>query len=222
MFSRNERIIGRDKQKILNSKKRTIAGLGGVGGYVAEMLSRLGIGKLIIVDFDKIDLSNLNRQIIATTKNLGFYKTDEFEKRLTDINPKIEINKKTLKITEDNIAQIIDVDCDYVIDAVDDIKAKIALAKYCRQKNIKHISSMGTGNRYKGIPCFCVDKIQHTSYDKLAKKFREELKKENISDIEVVYSKQPVEKTEALGSIVYYPLMCAGTIVSYVINNLIE
>jgi len=222
MFSRNERVIGKDNQQILKLKKITIVGLGGVGGYVAEMLTRLGIGELTIVDFDKIDISNINRQIIATTKNVGLYKTDEFEKRLGEINPEIIIHKKTQKITKENIAQVIEDNSDFVIDAIDDITAKVAIAKYCQYNKINHVSSMGTGNRYKGVPNFSVDKIQNTSYDKLAKKFREELKKENIKDINVVYSKQPAEKTDALGSIVYYPLMCAGTIVSYVINCIIK
>lgn len=222
MNSRTERIIGKEKlNKILNSNI-AVLGVGGVGGYVVEMLARSGVSNLTIVDFDKIDISNLNRQIISLQSNIGQCKTTAFKNRILDINPNCKVSEKNVKINNENIAEILNEKYDFVIDAIDDVNAKIAIAKYCEQNNIKLISSMGTGNRYKEIPNFEVCDISKTSYDKLAKKIRKMLKEENVKNLTVVYSKQPCEQTDQLGSIVYYPLMCAGTIVSYVINKIIE
>ena len=222
MNSRTERIIGKEKlNKILNSNI-AILGVGGVGGYVVEMLARTGVNNLTIVDFDKIDVSNLNRQIISLQSNIGHYKTTALKNRILDINPNCQIKEKNIKISKENIKEILNEKYDFVIDAIDDVNAKIAIAKYCEDNNIKLISSMGTGNRYKEIPNFEVCDISKTSYDKLAKKIRKMLKEENVKNLTVVYSKQPCEQTDQLGSIVYYPLMCAGTIVSYVVNKIIE
>ena len=221
MFSRTERVIGKEKLEKIVSSHIAVLGVGGVGGYVVEMLTRLGVGKLTIIDFDKIDISNLNRQIIATNNNLNQYKTSEFVKRIKSINPNCEVIEKTQKITTENISELLNEKYDYVIDAIDDINAKVGIAKYCQEKNIKLVASMGTGNRYK-LPQFEVADISKTSYDKLAKKLRKMLKDNGVEKLNVVYTKEPNEQTESLGSVVYYPLMCAGTIVSFVTNEIIN
>lgn len=221
MFSRTERVIGKEKLEKIVSSHIAVLGVGGVGGYVVEMLTRLGVGKLTIIDFDKIDISNLNRQVIATHKNLNQYKTSEFVKRIKNINPNCEVVEKTQKITTENISELLNEKYDYVIDAIDDINAKVGIAKYCQENNIKLVSSMGTGNRYK-LPQFEVTDISKTSYDKLAKKLRKMLKDNGVEKLNVVYTKEPNEQTESLGSVVYYPLMCAGTIVSFVTNEIIK
>lgn len=221
MFSRTNRVIGEEKLNKIMSSHMAVLGVGGVGGYVVEMLTRLGVGKLTIIDFDKIDISNLNRQIIATNNNLNCYKTTEFVKRIKSINPNCEVVEKTQKITAENISELLNEKYDYVIDAIDDINAKVGVAKFCNDNNLKLVSSMGTGNRYK-MPQFEVTDISKTSYDKLAKKLRKLLKDKGVEKLNVVYTKEPSEQTESLGSVVYYPLMCAGTIVSFVTNEILK
>ena len=185
------------------------------------MFARLGVKNLTIVDFDTISVSNLNRQIIALKSNINCLKVEEFKNRILNINPDCSVAAVAKKITKENIGEILNKKFDFVIDAIDDIPAKIEVAKYCQENNIKLISSMGTGNRYK-MPKFEVSDITKTSYDKLAKKLRKLLKEQGVENLTVVYTKEEAEKTEGLGSVVYYPLMCAGTIVSYVTNCLIE
>ncbi|MBR1984152.1 MAG: tRNA threonylcarbamoyladenosine dehydratase, partial [Clostridia bacterium] len=194
---------------------------GGVGGYVVEMLVRLGVEKLTIVDFDKVDISNFNRQLIATNKTVNLLKTEAFKDRILQINENCLVTAKSQKISNENIEEILTEKYDYVIDAIDDLKAKVEVAKFCKENNLKLISSMGTGNRYK-FPNFEVSDISKTSYDKLAKKLRKMLKDEGVEKLTVVYTKEPVEPTGNLGSIVYYPLMCAGVITSYVTNEILK
>ena len=219
MYSRTERVIGSENVKKLKSLNIAVLGLGGVGGYVVEMFARVGVGALTIIDFDKVDVSNINRQIIALQNNIGEFKTNLFEKRIKLINPICKLTSFTTKISKQNIPDLITEEFDFVIDAIDDVDAKLDLIEYCQKNKINLISCMGTGNRYKETPTFEVCDIYRTSYDKLAKKIRQKLKERNIFKAQVVSTKQSPEKTESLGSVVYYPLMCAGTIVSYVVNE---
>ncbi|MBQ9792970.1 MAG: ThiF family adenylyltransferase [Clostridia bacterium] len=220
MQSKTEIVIGKQNVEKLKNSNIIVLGVGGVGGYVTEMLARLGIENLTIVDFDLVSKSNLNRQIIALNSTLGKQKVEVFKNRILDINPACEIKTINTKILKENVGEILNINYDYVIDCIDDIPAKIAIAKHCKDNNINIISSMGTGNRYK-MPKFEVSDISKTSYDKLAKKLRKLLKDEGITSLDVVYTKEEVEKTESLGSVVYYPLMCAGVIVSFVVNKII-
>ena len=221
MQSRTSRVIGEENVKKISNSNIAVLGVGGVGGYVVEMFARLGVKNLTIVDFDTISVSNLNRQIIALKSNINCLKVEEFKNRILNINPDCSVAAVAKKITKENVGEILNKKFDFVIDAIDDIPAKIEVAKYCQENNIKLISSMGTGNRYK-MPKFEVSDITKTSYDKLAKKLRKLLKEQGVENLTVVYTKEEAEKTEGLGSVVYYPLMCAGTIVSYVTNCLIE
>ncbi|MBQ3214257.1 MAG: ThiF family adenylyltransferase [Clostridia bacterium] len=221
MQSRTQIVIGSENVEKLKNSNIAILGVGGVGGYVAEMIARLGVENITIVDFDKISVSNLNRQIIALNSTIGKYKVEVLKSRILDINPKCNVVEVNSKISSQNVDKILNNNFDYVVDCIDDIPAKIAVAKYCKENKLKIVSSMGTGNRYK-MPQFEVSDISKTSYDKLAKKLRKLLKDEGITSLDVIYTKEEIEKTEALGSVVYYPLMCAGTIVSFVVNKIIE
>lgn len=221
MFSRTERVVGREKMDKIKKLHIAVLGLGGVGGYVVEMLCRLGVGKLTIVDFDKVDISNINRQIIATNKTVGKQKTEAFVERINDINPACQVLACNTRLDENSVMQILNEKYDYVIDCIDDIKAKIQVVKHCKNSGINLICSMGTGNRYKQ-PKFEVADISKTSYDKLAKKMRKLLKDEGVVALDVVYTKEAPEETVALGSVVQYPLMCAGTLVGYVVEKLLK
>ena len=222
MQSRTKMVLGEENLKKINKSNLIIFGIGGVGGFVGEMFVRLGIKKITVVDFDKVDKTNMNRQILALNSTIGKNKTDVFFDRAKDINSYCNVIAKNIKLNKENICEFFKEKYDYVIDCIDDVNAKVFLAKYCYENKIKIISSMGTGNRYKDIPNFEVVDIYKTSYDKLAKKIREALRKENVKKLNVVYTKQPPEKTKGLGSVVYYPLMCAGTIVSFVVNEVIK
>lgn len=222
MTSKTELVVGKENLEKIKKSNILVLGIGGVGGYVAEMFVRLGVENLTVVDFDKVDITNLNRQTIAYLSTVNKNKTEVFEKIVKDINPNCRLTSHLCKISSDNLQSIFSANFDYVVDAIDDIKAKVEVAKHCYKNNINLISSMGTGNRYKGIPQFEVCDIYKTSYDKLAKKMRKLLKDEGVDRLQVVYTKQQSEQTEALGSVVYYPLMCAGTIVSFVANKIFE
>jgi len=154
LFSRNALYWGEENQKLLTSKHVAIFGLGGVGGFCAEALARAGVGNLTIVDFDKVSVSNINRQIIALHSTVGCSKTGLFEKRLKDINP--EIN---LKIVNDFYTDNIDIvcGCDYVADAIDTMRSKINLLTSCYEKRVPVISSMGAGNRIDPTQLYIAD-----------------------------------------------------------------
>ncbi len=219
--SRTE-IVLKDKTILLENSHIAILGLGGVGGYVLEMFARLNVKKITVVDCDKFEKSNLNRQILALTETIGKDKVEVAKERVKSINPECQITAKQMKIDEENVSEVLNEKYDYVLDCIDDIRAKIAVIKFCQQKNLPLLCAMGTGNRYKN-PNFVVEDLFKTSYDGLARKLRTELKKENfVGKVPVAYTKENAEKTTALGSVVYYPLLCAGVMVSFVTNHLIS
>lgn len=143
-FSRNELYWGKEGQRVLSSKSVAVFGLGGVGGYCVEMLARAGVGKLILVDFDTVSTSNINRQIIALDSTVGKSKVQLFEERIKNINPEVE-----LTLVEDFSTDKFDIlsGVDFVADAIDTMRSKISLLEYCYKNNIRVISSMGAGNR---------------------------------------------------------------------------
>ena len=215
-------IVLKDKLSKIQNVNIAILGVGGVGGFIFEMLVRLGVSKITVVDFDKFEESNLNRQVLATNNTLGMNKVEVAKIRAAEINKNCKVSIKNLKISQENINSILNEKFDYVIDAIDDVKAKLAIIIYCSKHNIPLISSMGTGNRYK-MPHFVVDDLSKSSYDPLARKIRQELRKLNFKGkVNVAYTKEQVVKTNGLGSVVYYPLMCAGVIVSFVVNEIIK
>ena len=143
IFSRNELYWGKKAQSLLCSSKVAVFGLGGVGGYCAEALARSGIGRLIIVDFDKVSRSNINRQLVALYSTVGVSKAELFENRLKSINPDIELDVIDDFYSEENYK----IEADFVADAIDTMRSKISLLEYCVNKKIPVISSMGAGNR---------------------------------------------------------------------------
>ena len=175
-----------------------VFGIGGVGGYVCEALARSGVGVLDLTDDDKVCLSNLNRQIIATQKTVGRYKTDVMKERILDINPDAEVNTYQCFFLPDNASDFPFDKYDYVVDAIDTVTAKIELVMQCQEAGVPIISSMGAGNKLDPTQ-FRVADIYKTQMDPLAKVMRRELKKRGVKKLKVVYSEEipikPIEDT---------------------------
>lgn len=207
----------------LPTKKVIVFGVGGVGGHVAEMLVRSGIHDITVVDFDTIDITNINRQIVALSDNVGRVKVEEMKIRLLSINPNCKVNAINEKLDENNIESFALCSYDFVIDCIDDVKAKKYLIKYCDDNKIKIVVSCGAGNRYKEIPNFQLADIHKTEYDPLAKILRKFCVEERIKKLNVVYTKQkPIKNNcKKVGSVVYFPMSMACAIVAHVINELL-
>lgn len=188
-LSRTELLIGKEGLEKLNQAKVIVFGVGGVGSFTVEALTRAGVGNLILVDDDTVCLTNLNRQIHATYNTISKVKVEAMRDRILSINKKCNVITKQVFVTPDNLEEIIPSDIDYVVDAIDTVSAKIALAKYCYENNIKIISSMGTGNKFDPT-MFKVSDIHKTKVCPLAKVMRSELKKRGIKKLKVVYSKE--------------------------------
>ena len=189
-FSRTQLLLGPEAMKALYTKKVAIFGIGGVGGYVCEALVRSGIGAFDLIDDDKVCLTNLNRQIIATRKTVGKYKTEVMRDRMLEINPdaKIEIHK--CFFLPENADEFPFSEYDYVVDAVDTVTAKIELILRAQRQGIPIISAMGAGNKLDAGRLKIAD-IYDTSVCPLARVMRRELKKRNVKSLKVVYSDEP-------------------------------
>ena len=170
-FQRLELLYGKENVEKLNNSTVLVLGLGGVGGYVVEALSRSSIGKLILVDSDIVDITNINRQIIATSETVGKYKTECFKERIKTINPNCEVVLINKFIDESNYLELFSDKIDFVVDAIDSIKTKELVIKYSLENNINIISSMGTGNKIDPSKLQITD-IRKTSYDPIAKRIR--------------------------------------------------
>lgn len=188
-FSRTELIFGRHAMEKLFNSRVAVFGMGGVGGFTVEALARGGIGTLDLFDDDKVCLSNLNRQIIATHKTIGRYKVDVAKERILEINPNAKVNTYKLFYLPETADQIDLSVYDYVVDAVDTISAKIELVQRCQALGVPIISSMGAGNKINAAG-FEVADIYETSVCPMAKVLRRELKARNIDSLKVVYSKE--------------------------------
>src|SRR5574344_2145198 len=221
IFDRTVALIGEQNMQLIKNKKIIIFGVGGVGGYVVEMLARAGIGTLTLVDFDKVSESNLNRQIIALNDNVDKFKVDCFNERIKHINPECNVVCIKQKLMPENIAEYNLKTYDYVIECIDMVTSKVALIEFCVKNGIMIISSMGTGNRFD-MPKFEVCDISKTSNDGLAKAVRSLLKKKGIIHSLVVTTHQDAKKQKPVGSIAYFPAMCGITIGAYVINEILK
>ncbi len=234
-FSRTELLIGTENLKKLENSKVAIFGIGGVGSYVVEGLARAGIGNFILVDKDEVSLTNINRQIIATTKTLGKPKVEVAKERILEINPnaKVEIFQEFF-MPESN--GILDKSITYIVDAVDTVTAKIELVVRANKLNIPIISSMGTGNKLEPMK-FEVTDIYKTSVCPLAKVMRKELKERGIKNLKVVYSKEePIKlnmniqedvqeqnsKKVTPGSISFVPSVAGLIIAGEVVKDIIK
>ncbi len=192
-FSRTELMLGQEGMKALENARVAVFGIGGVGGYTVEALARSGIGSLDLIDDDKVCLTNINRQIIATRKTVGKYKVDVMKERVLEINPGIEVHTHQCFYSAETADQFDFTQYDYVVDAIDTVSAKIEMILRAQNKNIPIISCMGAGNKLDPTR-FEVADIYETSICPLAKVMRRELKKRGVDKLKVVYSKEPARK----------------------------
>lgn len=189
-FSRTELIFGKEAMEKLSASRVAVFGIGGVGGYTVEALVRSGIGAIDIIDDDKVCLTNINRQIYATHKTVGQYKVDVAKERILDINPDVQVRTyKTFYVPETE-EQFDFAQYDFIVDAIDTVSGKIALAVNAHKAGTPIISSMGAGNKLDPT-AFEVADIYDTSVCPLAKVMRHELRKRGIPKLKVVYSKEP-------------------------------
>lgn len=219
---RSEKLLGTEAINKLNNSKVCVFGIGGVGGYVCEGLARSGVGSFILVDKDVVFESNINRQIIATTKTVGKSKTELMKERILDINPNAVVETKDMFYLPDTAGEIDFSDCDYVVDAVDTVTAKLLIIQMTKQMGIPVISSMGTGNKLDPT-CFRVDDISKTSVCPLAKVMRKELKDRGISDVKVLYSTENPAvsgSSEVIPSISFVPSVAGLIIAGEVIKDI--
>ena len=220
MFERVELLLNEDINK-LKDKVVLVLGIGGVGSYTVETLIRNPIKKIIIVDSDVIDITNLNRQLYTNQNNIGLKKVDELEKRIKTINPYIEVKKIDKFIDESNINILFEEKVDYIVDACDSIKTKECLIRECIKRKIKFISSMGTAKKLDPTKLEITD-IRKTSYDPLAKRIRKMVKDEHINNkIMVISSSEKPKEIKKLGSISFVPSVAGIYITSYIINDII-
>lgn len=189
-FGRTQLLLGKEAMERIASSHAAVFGLGGVGGYVCEALARSGVGTFTLVDSDRIDISNLNRQIIATLDTVGMYKTEVMKQRMQRINPKAAVHTRNCFFLPENADEFDFSEYDYVVDAVDTVTAKIELILRCRSAGVPIISSMGTGNKLDPGRLKVAD-IYETQICPLARVMRRELKKRGVERLTVVYSDEP-------------------------------
>ena len=239
IFNRLELLIGKEKVEYLHKKTVAIFGLGGVGSYVVEGLVRSGIGNFILIDGDKVDITNINRQIIATTKTVGKEKVDVEEERIKEINPNAKVIRYAEFVTgiESNLELFNAIkNVDYIVDAIDTVSSKIRIIEFAKENNIPVISALGTGNKLDPTKLKLAD-IYDTKICPLAKVMRKELKKRNIDSLDVVYSEEEpikilddnkgneneeLKKINKIGSIAFVPSVAGLFISSKVISELLK
>ena len=229
-FYRTGILLGEDKVNDLSKVHIIVAGVGGVGGQVVESLVRAGVGKITIIDNDVVDITNINRQLIATLPDVGKPKVEVFQKRVMSINPECELVIKQQFINEDNLSELIDKSADYVIDCIDTVPSKIAMIRYCVTNKIKIVSSMGAGNRYDVRHVKIAD-ISKTKMCALARVIRLGLKKHGITKgVTVVFSDEPgsspLVQGKGLrpinGTISFLPPLFGLMLVGFVLKKLID
>ena len=222
-FLRTIGVIGEDNFKKLNNSSVIVFGLGGVGGAACEALVRSGIGSVAIVDKDVVDITNINRQVIATDETVGMKKTDAMKKRLLSINPSLKIVKYDLFYLPETADEINLSEYDFAVDCIDNVTAKLELVERCNRLGVPVISSMGTGNKLHPEMLEIAD-ISNTSVCPLARVMRRELKKRGINKLPVVYSKEEPVKTELSvpGSMSFTPPVAGYLICSYVVRKLLD
>lgn len=224
-FSRTELLIGKDGVNKLQRAKVAIFGIGGVGSYVAEGLARAGIGHLVLVDYDVVDITNINRQIEATHSSLGKYKVDVMKNRILDINPNAIVETYKPDEIEGGETNIIDNSYTYIVDAIDTMTSKLKLIEKANKENVRIISGTGAGNKLEP-EMFEVADIYETSVCPVCKILRKELKARGIQKLKVVYSKEkPIKHEETgniLGSISFVPSVAGLIIAGEVVKDIIK
>ena len=231
-FSRTELLLGTEGMDRLRHSCVTVLGVGGVGSHCIEALARSGVGHLILVDHDKVSLTNINRQSIALHSTVGQYKTKVMKAKIADISPEIQVMTDEEFVLEENLEQVFEIRPDYIVDAIDTVTAKLAVAEYAKEHQIPLISSMGTGNKLHP-EMFEIDDIRNTSVCPLCRVMRKELKKRNVESLKGLYSKEkPVDISDRVteeekgarrslpGSISFVPSVAGLMIAGEVIRNL--
>lgn len=219
-FSRTEALIGADAVKKLHNSSVAVFGIGGVGGYVVEALARCGVGHFLLVDSDTVDITNLNRQIIALHSSVGLSKVNVMKNRILDINPSATVDIRECFYLPENAHEFDFTQYDYIVDAVDTVTAKINIISRAKEAGVPVISSMGTGNKLNPMG-FKVADISKTKVCPLAKVMRYELKKRGIKDVKVVYSEEePVLKRQIPASCAFVPPAAGLLIASEVVKDL--
>lgn len=231
IFQRTELLIGKENIKKLEKSAVIVFGLGGVGSAAAESLVRAGIGNITLVDFDKVDITNLNRQILALHSTVGKNKAEILKDRLLDINPDLNVEIFVEKFVNENKDIFFNKKYDYVVDAIDIVTSKLDLIEFCKKNNLAIISSMGTGNKLDPTR-FEIANIEKTSVCPLAKIIRKELKNRGIKNLKVVFSKEIPkkpkneiggrEKHKNVGSISFVPPVVGMILASEVIKDICE
>lgn len=232
-FSRTELLLGEEGMEKLKRAKVMVFGVGGVGSHCIEALARCGVGELILIDDDRVSVTNINRQSIALHSTVGRYKTEVMKEKIKDICPEIRVKTYERFVLEENLEDILLEKPDYIIDAIDTVTAKLALAVKAQEMGIPVISSMGTGNKFHP-ELFEITDIMKTSVCPLCKVMRKELKVRGIKSLKVLYSKEkPVhtsgkcaeqEKTARRsipGSISFVPPVAGLIIAGEVIRELV-
>lgn len=227
---RTELLLDKGSMEKLYASTVCVVGIGGVGGACAEALVRCGVGNIILFDHDTIDISNVNRQLFATTKNVGTQKTTAAKERLLDINPKLNLTLFPTFYNEETATTLFDTKPDYIVDAIDTVSSKLHLIKSCLDNNIRIVSSLGTGNRTDPTK-FLIGNITDTSGCGcgLARVMRHELRARGIETLDVLYStefpKKVISSSEngrhSPASISFCPPVAGYIIASHVIKGLI-
>ena len=222
-YQRTCLLIGKDGIKKLQNAKVIVYGLGGVGSFTVEALARAGVGHLVLVDNDKVDVTNINRQIIATTKTIGQDKVEVMKERILEINPKIKVEIFKPEVNS-NEEELFDETFTYVVDAIDTLSTELRIIKRAKDLNVNIICCTGAANKLDPTK-FEVSDIYKTSVCPVAKRLRKELRALNIDSLKVVYSKEEPKKNDSgvLGSISFVPsvagLIMAGEVIKDIINN---
>ena len=234
-FARTQMLLGKEAMEKLKESRVAVFGIGGVGGYVCEALVRSGVGKFDLIDHDRVSLTNLNRQIIATRKTIGQYKADVMKERMLEINPDAFITVRNSFFLPENAEEFPFDEYDYVVDAVDTVSAKIELVLQAEKHHVPVISAMGAGNKLDGS-LFHVSDIYKTRMCPLAKVMRSELRKRGVKQLKVVWSeeepKRPVEtvsereedgktaRRDTPGSVAFVPSVAGLLIAGEVVKDL--
>ena len=220
-LERLELLVGDNNIEKIQNTKVLVLGLGGVGSYAVEALVRSGIGSIILVDFDTIDITNLNRQLMTSHKNIGSLKTETLKSRILDINPNCNVEVINEKITSETVSKLFELKPDYIVDACDTIEVKKKLILECKKNNIKLISSMGTGNKFDPSRLKIMD-IRKTSYDPIAKILRKFITENKINyKVMVICSdEKPLKISNPIGSNAFVPASAGLLCASFIINDI--
>lgn len=220
-LNRLELLIGKENVERIKKLNILLVGIGGVGGYTFESLVRCGLENITIIDYDKVDETNLNRQILTNLNNIGEFKTDVAELRALSINSNIKVNKITNFLDSSNIDTIDFNNFDYVVDACDSIDTKVLLINKCIYNNVKIISSMGTAKKMDASKLE-ITSLDKTSYDPLAKILRKKIDKKIQRKVTVVSSREKPMDIKKLGSNSYVPAVAGLFITNYIINDILK